>query len=73
MTTKITISTTQEKAKLLTRIAEELEVKKDEVFDKAISYYADIVETSIINRRLKSIDNKDASILTLEEFGKMTA
>ena len=72
MTAKITISTTKAKANLLTHLAKELGVKKNEVFEKAISYYADMVEVSVINKRLNDIDNNSAKILTLEEFDKAT-
>ncbi|MEA2100117.1 MAG: hypothetical protein U9P72_08305 [Campylobacterota bacterium] len=72
MTAKITISTTVDKANLLTHLSEELGVKKNEIFNKAISYYADMVETSIINKRLNEINNSEAKILTLEEFDKAT-
>ena len=70
MTSKITISTTIEKANLLTNLANELGVKKNEVFERALSYYADIVETSIINKRLSSIKDENANILSEDEFNR---
>ncbi len=32
------------------------------------SYYADIVETTIINKRLKDVDTGSSNILSMKEF-----
>ena len=72
MTAKITISTTEEKANLLTSLANELGVKKNVVFDKALSYFADMVETSTIKKRLNEVESGNIKLLSLEEFDKAT-
>jgi len=70
MTAKITISTTTENAHLLTQLAKELGMKKNEVFHKALGYFSDIVEASIINKRLDSIENSSAKIISIEDLFK---
>ena len=72
MTAKITISTTDDKANLLTYLSKELGIKKKDVFEKALSYYADMVEVTVVNTRLKDIQSDNAQIITLDEFDKVT-
>ena len=70
MRSKITISTTKENIHLFSKLAEELGIEKNEVFDKALNYFSDMVEVSIINKRLKSIKDGKEKIYSLEEFNK---
>jgi len=70
MRSKITIFTTEENAHLFSKLAEELGIEKNEVFDKALNYFSDMVEVSIINKRLKSIKDGKEKIYSLEEFNK---
>jgi len=72
MTSKITISTTEQNAHLFSQLASELGIKKNEVFDKALNYFSDMVEISIINKRLKSIEDGKAKIISFEDFDKAT-
>jgi predicted transcriptional regulator len=70
MTSKFTLSLDEKHASLLDVISQEMHIKKNEVIKKALAYYADVVQTSKINKRLKEIENNTAKVLSEEEFFK---